>query len=454
MTFASTNPATGEEVARYEEFSAAEVADRLGRAATAFARHGATPFGERAQGLRRTADALEAGAPRWARLITTEMGKPIAQARAEIEKCAGVCRYYAERGEDFLAPEPVECDASRSYVAFDPLGPVLAVMPWNYPFWQVFRFAAPALAAGNVVLLKHAANVTGSALAIEELLATAGFDRDEFQTLLVSPSALPGIIADPRIRGVTLTGGEAAGRALGAAAGGSVKPSVLELGGSDAFIVLADADVERAAEVGVRARFLNAGQSCIAAKRFILERPIAPTFIDRFVHHAERLTVGDPLAESTEVGPLARDDLRDTVHDQVTRALAGGATLRAGGHPLEGPGFFYPPTVLGEVAPGSVAFEEEIFGPVASMIAAEDADHAVELANQSRFGLGAALFTADRDRGEAIARKLEAGSVFVNGMVRSDPRLPFGGVKASGFGRELSHFGLREFVNIKTVWIG
>lgn len=453
MAFTSTNPATGEEIARYEEFSAAEVADRLGRAATAFARYGATPLVERTEGLRRAADALEAGAPRWAKLITTEMGKPIAEARAEIEKCAAVCRYYAERSEDFLRPEPVECDAARSYVAFDPLGAVLAVMPWNYPFWQVFRFVAPALAAGNVVLLKHAANVTGCALAIEELLTSAGFDGDEFQTLLVSPSALPGIIADSRIRGVTLTGGEAAGRAIGAAAGSSIKRSVLELGGSDAFIVLADADVERAAEVGVRARFLNAGQSCIAAKRFILERPIAPVFIDRFVHHAHKLTVGDPLAESTEVGPLARKDLRDTVHDQVHRALAGGATLLTGGEPLKAPGFFYPPTVLAEVAPGSVAFEEEIFGPVAPMIVAEDSDHAVELANESRFGLGAALWTADRDGSEMIVRKLEAGSVFVNGMVRSDPRLPFGGVKASGFGRELSRFGLREFVNIKTVWI-
>ncbi len=454
MSLVSINPATGEVIQRYDELSDAALDARLDRAAAAFARHRRSSFAARADRMHRAADLLENRAETWGRIMTLEMGKPIGQARAEAEKCAWVCRYYAEHAEAFLQDEVVGTDAARSYVAYQPLGPVLAVMPWNFPLWQVFRFAAPALMAGNVGLLKHAANVTGCALAIEQILREAGFDGNEFQTLLVSSKAVAGIIEDPRVKAATLTGSEGAGRAVGGQAGKQIKPSVLELGGSDPFIVLADADLDRAAEIGVQARMQNNGQSCIAAKRFIVEAPVAEAYIDRFVARAEAQAVGDPMDEATDLGPIARADLREEIHDQVRRALDGGATLRTGGRKLDGPGFFYAPTVLADVAPGSVAFEEEIFGPVASMIVARDADHAVELANATSFGLGGAVFTEDRAKGEQVALRLEVGCAFVNGMVKSDPRLPFGGVKASGYGRELSHHGLREFVNVKTVWIG
>ncbi len=454
MSLVSINPATGEVIQRYDELSDAALDARLDRAAAAFARHRRSAFAARADRMHRAADLLENRAETWGRIMTLEMGKPIGQARAEAEKCAWVCRYYAEHAEAFLQDEVVGTDAARSYVAYQPLGPVLAVMPWNFPLWQVFRFAAPALMAGNVGLLKHAANVTGCALAIEQILREAGFDGNEFQTLLVSSKAVAGIIEDPRVKAATLTGSEGAGRAVGGQAGKQIKPSVLELGGSDPFIVLADADLDRAAEIGVQARMQNNGQSCIAAKRFIVEAPVAEAYIDRFVARAEAQAVGDPMDEATDLGPIARADLREEIHDQVRRALDGGATLRTGGRKLDGVGFFYAPTVLVDVAPGSVAFEEEIFGPVASMIVARDADHAVELANATSFGLGGAVFTEDRAKGEQVALRLEVGCAFVNGMVKSDPRLPFGGVKASGYGRELSHHGLREFVNVKTVWIG
>ncbi len=454
MSLVSINPATGEVIQRYDELSDAALDARLDRAAAAFARHRRSSFAARADRMHRAADLLEDRAEAWGRIMTQEMGKPIGQARAEAEKCAWVCRYYAEHAEAFLQDEVVGTDAARSYVAYQPLGPVLAVMPWNFPLWQVFRFAAPALMAGNVGLLKHAANVTGCALAIEQILREAGFDGNEFQTLLVSSKAVAGIIEDPRVKAATLTGSEGAGRAVGGQAGKQIKPSVLELGGSDPFIVLADADLDRAAEIGVQARMQNNGQSCIAAKRFIVEAPVAEAYIDRFVARAEAQAVGDPMDEATDLGPIARADLREEIHDQVRRALDGGATLRTGGRKLDGPGFFYAATVLADVAPGSVAFEEEIFGPVASMIVARDADHAVELANATSFGLGGAVFTEDRAKGEQVALRLEVGCAFVNGMVKSDPRLPFGGVKASGYGRELSHHGLREFVNVKTVWIG
>ena len=454
MSLVSINPATGEEIQRYEPFSAHEIDTRLARAEAAFARHRRTSFAERAAKMNRAAAILEERAEAWGRLMTQEMGKPIVQARAEAKKCAWVCRFYAEHAAAFLQDEVVDTDAARSYVAYQPLGPVLAVMPWNFPFWQVLRFVAPALMAGNVGLLKHASNVTGCALAIEAILREAGFDNDEFQTLLASSSAVAGIIDDPRTKAATLTGSDAAGRAGGGQAGAQIKPSVLELGGSDPFIVLADADLGRAAEVGVAARMQNNGQSCIAAKRFIIERPVAEAFIDRFVERVEALTVGDPMDEVTDLGPIARDDLREEIHDQVQRAVAEGATLRTGGHGLDGPGFFYAPTVLADVTPGTVAFQEEIFGPVAAMIVADDADHAVALANASPFGLGGAVFTEDVEKGEQIALRLEVGCAFVNGMVKSDPRLPFGGVKESGYGRELSHHGIRAFVNVKTVWIG
>ena len=454
MRLLSINPATGEEIQHYDPFSADEIDARIARAEAAFARHRRTSFAERAAKMNRAAAILEDRADDWGRLMTLERGKPIRQARAEATKCAWVCRFYAEHAADFLQNEVVGTDAARSYVAYQPLGPVLAVMPWNFPFWQVLRFAAPALMAGNVGLLKHASNVTGCALAIEAILRAAGFDDDEFQTLLASSSAVAGLIGDARVKAATLTGSDAAGRAVGGQAGAQIKPSVLELGGSDPFIVLADADLDRAAEVGVAARMQNNGQSCIAAKRFIVEQPVAEAFADRFVERVEAMIVGDPMDEAIDLGPIARADLRDEIHDQVQRAVAEGATLRTGGYALDGPGFFYAPTVLTGVTPGTVAFQEEIFGPIAAIIIADDTDHAVELANASPFGLGGAVFTEDRAKGEQVALRLEVGCAFVNGMVKSDPRLPFGGVKESGYGRELSHHGIREFVNIKTVWIG
>ena len=453
MRLISINPATGAVLQHYDAFSADDIEACLARAEAAFLRHRHTSFAERARKLNRAAALLETRAGRLGQLMTQEMGKPIGQARAEATKCAWVCRYYAEHAETFLQHEPVATDAARSYVAYQPLGPVLAVMPWNFPFWQVFRFAAPALMAGNVGLLKHAPNVTGCALAIEGLLREAGFDADEFQAVLAPVSAVAGLIEDARVKAATLTGSVRAGRAVGEQAGAQIKPSVLELGGSDPFIVLADADLHRAAEVGLAARMQNNGQSCIAAKRFIVERPAAEVFLEAFVAGAEALIVGNPMDEATTLGPMARNDLRETLHDQVKRTLAQGATLATGGHPLDGPGFFYAPTVLTHVEPGTVAFEEELFGPVASVTLADDADHAVALANASAFGLGGVVFTEDRARGEALALRLEVGCAFVNGLVKSDPRLPFGGIKTSGYGRELSHHGIHAFVNTKTVWI-
>ena len=453
MPLTTINPTTGQPIDRYETLSDDGVDARLDRAAAAFAHHRQTSFADRAERMNRAAALLEERADTLGPLMTREMGKPVGQARAEVEKCECVCRYYADHAEDFLADEPVDTDAHRSVVAFEPLGPVLAVMPWNFPVWQVFRFAAPALMAGNVALLKHAPNVTGTALAIEELLRDAGFDNDAFQTLVVDVQQVEGIINDDRVQAATLTGSVGAGRAVGGQAARQIKPSVLELGGSDPFIVLADADLDLALEKGLAARMQNNAQSCIAAKRFILERPIAEEFMERFTQKMEGLTIGDPMDEETDLGPLAREDLRDGVHDQVMRSLEQGAVCATGGHKIERAGYFYAPTVLTEVTPGNVAFEEEIFGPVASMIVADDADHAVDLANDTRFGLGGSVFTADRAKGEAIARRLDVGCAFVNEMVKSDPRLPFGGIKDSGYGRELSHYGIRAFVNIKTLWI-
>ncbi|HMB91780.1 MAG TPA: NAD-dependent succinate-semialdehyde dehydrogenase [Rhodothermales bacterium] len=454
MSLTSINPATGETIKTYDELTASEIDERVDRAADAFKRHRQTSFAERAEKMRTAGNILEDRADEWGRLMTEEMGKPIAQATGEARKCAWVCRYYADHAGEFLADEVVETDASKSYIAYQPLGPVLAVMPWNFPLWQVFRFAAPALMAGNVGLLKHASNVSGSALAIEQILREAGFDNDEFQTLLISSDPVANILNDPRVKAATLTGSEGAGRAVGGKAGERIKPSVLELGGSDPFIVLADADLDKAVEIGVKARMQNNGQSCIAAKRFIVEESIAEEYTNRYVTAMEAQQVGDPMEEDTDLGPLAREDLRDDIHDQVERALEDGATLLTGGHKLNRAGFYYAPTVLGDVEPGTVAFEEEIFGPVASIITAKDVDHAIELANDTSFGLGGAVFTEDKQKGEDVALRLEVGCAFVNGMVASDPRLPFGGVKESGYGRELSHHGIREFVNIKTVWIG
>jgi succinate-semialdehyde dehydrogenase/glutarate-semialdehyde dehydrogenase len=453
MSLTSTNPATGEEIEQYSLHAADAVNRRLDRAASGFAANRERSVSERAERLGRAADLLEEKAHSYGALMTEEMGKPLAQAQAEAEKCAWVCRYYAENGADFLADESVETGARKSYVAYEPLGPILAVMPWNFPFWQLFRFAAPALMAGNSVLLKHAPNVTGCAQAIETLLHDAGFTDHELQVLQVDEETVGDVLEDPRVQGATLTGSVAAGKAVARQAAAQVKPTVLELGGSDPFIVCADADLDAAASVGCTARMQNNGQSCIAAKRFIVERPVLDDFTNRLVENVEALTVGDPTDAQTDVGPMAREDLRDEVHDQVERAIGQGAVALAGGHSLERDGFFYAPTVLANVEPGTVAFEEEIFGPVASIVAADDAEHALALANDTRFGLGGSIFTEDAEKGERMARDLDVGCAFVNEMTKSDPRLPFGGIKESGYGRELSHHGIREFVNAKTVWI-
>jgi len=448
----TVNPATGETLAHYDEASDADLDAALDRATRAFDAHRATTHAQRADGLRRLADALERDADRLARLATDEMGKPLAQARAEVEKCARACRVYAEHGAAWLADDVRPTEARRSLVAYEPLGVLLAVMPWNFPYWQAVRALAPALAAGNVVVLKHASNVLGCGDALAALVAEAGFADGAMQHVVLSSERIAGVIADDRVAAVTLTGSEGAGRSVGAAAGRALKPCVLELGGSDPFVVLADADVERAAEVGVQARVQNNGQSCIAAKRFVVEAPVADAFAEAFASRMAALRVGDPTTD-VDLGPLARRDLRDEVHDQVTRSVRGGARVVTGGDVPDGPGAFYPPTVLADVREGTPAADEEVFGPVAALLVASDEADAVRLANATRFGLGASVWTADLARGERVARQIRAGSVFVNAMVASHPMLPFGGVGESGIGRELGPEGARAFVNVKTLWL-
>ena len=451
----STNPATDELIAEYKEMTPREVGAALDACELAFQRWSAEPLQSRAGPMRELGRLMRSEGDRLAALATTEMGKHIREARAEVEKCAWACEYFAENAERFLADEVVFTEASRSRVVFRPLGVILAVMPWNYPYWQVFRFVAPAFMAGNAVLLKHASNVTGCALAAEDLARRAGFPEGLLRVLLVSSGAIPGVIAEKRVRGVTLTGSEAAGSAVATAAGRHVKKAVLELGGSDPYVVLEDADLELAAKSCVAGRLVNGGQSCVAAKRFIVVRSVLPELRKRMVDAMAAVRMGDPMDESVGLGPLARRDLRDEVHSQVARSVEAGADLLLGGKIPPGPGAFYPATVLGSVLPGMPSFEEEVFGPVASLISARDETEAFDLANSSRFGLGGAVFTRDAARGERLAEeRLDAGMVFVNTNVRSDPRLPFGGVKASGYGRELSDYGIKEFVNIKTVWIG
>ena len=447
------DPTTGTLIRDYAEHTEDELAARLERADAAYRHWSLRPVPGRADRLRSLAAVLRADLAAHAALMTAEMGKPVVQAEAEIEKCAVTCEWFAEHAAGLLAPEPAATEAAASYVRFDPLGVVLAVMPWNFPFWQVIRCAAPALAAGNAVVLKHASNVPGCALALEAAFAQAGFPEGAFTTLLVPARVVGEVIAHPAVRAVSLTGSEAAGRQVAALAGASLKKTVLELGGSDAFVVLADADVEHAAREAAAARTINNGQSCIAAKRFIVEEAVATRFEEAFIASMAALRVGDPRDRSVQVGPLARLDLVDELEDQVRRTLAAGATLRLGGRRRAGPGCFFPPTVLSGVEPGMAAFDEETFGPVAPVTRARDADHAIELANRSRYGLGASLWTADVERGRALAARLEAGAVFVNEVVKSDARVPFGGVKDSGYGRELAAFGLREFVNVKTVWV-
>lgn len=454
MPLVSLNPATDEVLREYPELSEAELDAAVRGAAAAFRVWRGRPFAERARALLSVKEALLARREELARLMALEMGKPLAQGRAELDKCAAGCEFYAGQAEAFLRPEPAPTEAAKSYVAFEPLGPVLAIMPWNFPFWQVFRFAAPALMAGNAALLKHASNVSGCALAIESLFREAGLPEGLFRSLLISSGRVAGLIARPEIRAVTLTGSGRAGAEVAAHAGRFLKKTVLELGGSDPYLVLADADLELAARVSAQSRLINAGQSCIAAKRFIVVEAVRADFEARFVAAMKAAVVGDPLREATQVGPLARRDLRDELQRQVDASLAQGAKLLLGGRPAPGPGAFYPPTVLGGVRPGMPAFDEETFGPVAAIVPARDEEEAIELANATSFGLGACVFTQDLARGERIAREgLEAGSCFVNALVKSDNRLPFGGVKASGYGRELSAFGIREFVNVKTVYV-
>jgi acyl-CoA reductase-like NAD-dependent aldehyde dehydrogenase len=454
MAIESINPATEEVLASFEEHGEQQLDDALERAAETFRQWRLRPFTERAQLMHAAARTIRSDADRLASLITLEMGKPIAQSKGEVEKCAWCCEYFADNAEAFLADVVKPSAATESYVAFDPLGVVLAIMPWNFPLWQVFRFAAPALMAGNVGILKHASNVPQCALAIEEVFQKAGFPPGAFQTVLVPGGKALRLIDDPRVAAVTLTGSEEAGALVAEASGRALKPAVFELGGSDPYIVLEDADVEAAARVAIDARFQNAGQSCIAAKRFIVVDAVADEFQERFRNGIEELAVGDPMDASCRIGPLAKDDLVDTLQEQVRRSVGAGAEIVTGGQRLDRRGYYYAPTLISNVKPGMDVFSEETFGPAAALIRAGDADEAVALANDSRFGLGAALWTGDVERGKRLAREIESGSVFINGMVASDPRLPFGGVKRSGYGRELADFGIREFVNIKTVWIG
>jgi succinate-semialdehyde dehydrogenase / glutarate-semialdehyde dehydrogenase len=449
MAIESVNPANGERLRAFEPDTPAAVERKLAAAAAAFRGWSRTPIAERARVLRRAGEILEAEKQVFAAIMTAEMGKLIGAAAQEAEKCGAACRYYADHAEAFLRPE-VEANGLDA-VFFQPLGAVLAVMPWNFPFWQVIRFAAPALAAGNVGLLKHASNVPQCALALEDLFARAGAPAGVFQTLLVGSDRVAAIIADDRVAAVTVTGSEGAGRDIASTAGQHVKKSVLELGGSDAFIVLASADLPRAVSTAVQARMINNGQSCIAAKRFIVADAIYEGFVREFTAAMARLRMGDPAAPGTQLGPLALASIRDGVADQVDRSVAAGARLLTGGQRLEGPGFFYPPTVLADVPPDAPAAREEVFGPVAAVFRVAGVDEAIALANASPFGLGAAAWTRDRGEADRLARELESGSVFINGMVASDQRFPFGGIKRSGYGRELGLFGLREFVNIKTV---
>lgn len=454
MPLLSIYPATGETFRVYEDLKPAAVKDAVQKSHEAYLDWRKTSFAERAKLMKKAGQILDERADEYAKLMTQEMGKPIKDGRAEAKKCALVCSYYADNAEKFLHAEKIDTDASKSFVTYQPLGIVLAVMPWNFPFWQVFRFAAPALMAGNAGVLKHASNVPGCAVAIEEIFRKAGFPESLFKTLLIGSRQVNAVIENPLVKAVTLTGSTPAGRAVAQKAGEYLKKSVLELGGSDPYIILEDADLNQTAATCATSRLINSGQSCIAAKRFIVVEPVAEKFIKKFVEIMRAAKMGDPMKEDTQVGPMARHDLRDELHDQVHRSIEKGAKCILGGQIPDGPGAYYPPTVLLDVKPGMPAYEEEMFGPVAPIIVVKDEAEAIRIANDTVFGLGAAVFTKDTARGERIAaQEIEAGCCFVNSFVKSDPRLPFGGVKESGYGRELSHFGIKEFVNIKTVYI-
>ena len=453
MSIESVNPATGERIKVYEEMAPQQAAAAVTDAHEAWKTWRRTSFAERGRLMKKAAAILRERKSEFAMLMATEMGKPLKQGVAEAEKCAWACEYYADNAEAYLAPEFGKTDASKSYVAFDPIGVVLAVMPWNFPFWQVFRFAAPALMAGNAGVLKHASNVPGCAVAIEEIFARAGFPPNVFRTLLIGSRQVKAVIEHPFVRAVTLTGSTPAGKAVAAQAGAVVKKTVLELGGSDPYIVLEDADLDHAVNTCVTSRLINSGQSCVNAKRFIILEPLLTAFTERLVAAMRTKKMGDPLAEGTDIGPQARTDLRDDLHRQVVDSVTRGAKLLLGGEVPAGNGSYYPPTVLADVKKGMPAYDEELFGPVASIIKARDEADAVRIANDSIFGLGAAVFTRDIARGERIARELEAGCTFINTLVASDPRLPFGGIKEAGYGRELGSYGIKEFVNIKTVYV-
>jgi acyl-CoA reductase-like NAD-dependent aldehyde dehydrogenase len=450
----SVNPATEEVIATFEAATSNQIDQVLSDAERTSRQWRQTSFAERAALMQHAAAYLREHQTRLAGLITAEMGKPIVEAEAEVEKCAWNCVFYAEHAERFLSDEPQPSNASESYVAFTPLGTILAIMPWNFPFWQVIRFAAPALMAGNTAILKHASNVPQCALALAEVFAASGFPKAAFQSLLVPGSAVKPLIEDARVAAVTLTGSDEAGSQVAAAAGGVIKKTVMELGGSDPFIVLADAHLDAAVATAVRSRYQNAGQSCIAAKRFIVVEEVFEAFQERFVEAVRGLRMGDPTDRSTQLGPLARDDLRDSLEQQVRRASDEGAKILLGGERRPGRGYYFAPTVLTNVRPGTSAACEEVFGPVAALLRVRSVDEAIHVANASPYGLGANLWTTDLTRARCLARDIEAGQVFINGMVASDPRLPFGGVKRSGYGRELSEYGIREFVNIQTVWLG
>jgi len=453
MAIATTNPATGEVLKTFEPLTNGQIEQKLQLAASAFQTHRWTSFADRASKMMRAADILEKEKDECAHLMTLEMGKPLKAAVAEALKCATGCRYYAENAQKFLADEIVETSAKRSFIRYLPIGPVLAIMPWNFPFWQVFRFVAPALMAGNVGLLKHASNVPQCALKIEDIVHRAGFAEGVFQTLLIGSEPVDRILNDPRVAAATLTGSEQAGIQVGVSAAKRVKKVVLELGGSDPFIVMPSADLEAAVATAVDARVQNNGQSCIAAKRFIVAEKIADEFELKFVKRMQELRVGDPFDEGTQLGPLANADAVSSLDADVKKTVAAGARVLTGGHPLDRAGSFYAPTVLTNIPNDSPAYKEELFGPVASIFRAKDVDHAIRIANDSRFGLGASAWTRDPAEIERFINELDAGMVFLNKMVASDPRLPFGGVKFSGHGRELAEFGIREFMNIKTVWI-
>ena len=453
MAIQSINPSTEELIKTFNEFSKDQIITEIEKSYKAFLQWRDTTFTFRKKLMQNAAKVLKEKKEEYSRTMTLEMGKPIKQSYSEVEKCAWVCEYFAENAEKFLSKEYIQTDASESFVQYDPIGAILAVMPWNFPLWQVFRFAAPALMAGNVGLLKHSSNVPMCALAIEEVFTEAGFPSNVFKTLLIGSALAEEVIKHPKVAAVTLTGSDLAGRKVAESAGKNLKKSVLELGGSDPFIVLSGADLKTAAKTAVSARIINNGQSCIAAKRFIIEKKIAKDFEKLFTGLVNRLNIGDPLNEQNDLGPLAREDLLLDLDFQVKRSIELGAILLSGGKRLERPGYYYPATVLTNVKKGMPVYEQETFGPAAAIIIAEDEEDAIRIANDSEFGLGASLWTKDLNKAKNLAVKIESGSVFINGMVKSDPRLPFGGIKASGYGRELSHYGIKEFMNIKTVWI-